>query len=102
MKNLLLIVGLILIVSCQQESKLNPDVNPFFQDWTMKYQVPPFLDIKDEHYMPAFIKGMEENLKEIDLIIENTEAPTFANTIEELERTGTLLSKVQRVFFKFN
>ena len=98
MKNILLIVGLILIVSCQQESKLNPDVNPFFQDWTNKYQVPPFLDIKDEHYKPAFIKGMEENLKEIDLIIENTETPTFANTIEELERTGMLLSKVQRVF----
>ena len=41
---------------------------------------------------------MEENLKEIDLIVNNTEDPTFANTIEELERTGKLLTKVQRVF----
>ena len=48
--------------------------------------------------MPAFKKGMEENLAEIETIIKNTDDPTFANTIEELERTGKLLSKVQRVF----
>ena len=48
--------------------------------------------------MPAFKKGMEDNLAEIEVIIKNNEAPTFANTIEELERTGKLLSKVQRVF----
>ena len=77
---------------------MDPNVNPFFQEWTTKFEVPPFLDIKDEHYMPAYKKGMEENLKEIDLIVNNTEDPTFANTIEELERTGKLLTKVQRVF----
>ena len=98
MKNLLLIAGLLLIVSCQQKSKLDPNINPFFQDWIVNYEVPPFMDIKDEHYMPAFKKGMEDNLKEIDLIISNTEAPTFINTIEELERTGKLLTKIQRVF----
>ena len=48
--------------------------------------------------MPAFKKGMEDNLKEIDIITNNTEHPTFTNTIEELERTGKLLTKVQRVF----
>tara|TARA_B100000902_G_scaffold398143_1_gene463928 strand:- start:13 stop:2100 length:2088 start_codon:yes stop_codon:yes gene_type:complete len=77
---------------------MDPNVNPFFQEWTTEFEVPPFLDIKDEHYMPAYKKGMEENLKEIDLIVNNTEDPTFANTIEELERTGKLLTKVQRVF----
>jgi len=77
---------------------MDPNVNPFIQEWTTEFEVPPFLDIKDEHYMPAYKKGMEENLKEIDLIINNTEDPTFANTIEELERTGKLLTKVQRVF----
>ena len=77
---------------------MDPNVNPFFQEWTTKFEVPPFLDIKDEHYMPAYKKGMEENLKEIDLIVNNTEDPSFANTIEELERTGKLLTKVQRVF----
>jgi peptidyl-dipeptidase Dcp len=48
--------------------------------------------------MPAFEKGMAENLEEIDAIVNNTNEPTFANTIEALERTGALLTKVQRVF----
>ena len=98
MKKLILIMGLIVFASCQQNPKMNDNVNPFFQEWNTQYQVPPFLQIKDEHYMPAFEKGMEENLAEIDLIVSNTEDPTFENTIEELERTGKLLTKVQRVF----
>ncbi len=98
MKRLILITALLFIVSCQQKSKMDPNINPFFQEWNTPYEVPPFLDIKDEHYMPAYEQGMKENLEEIDLIVNNPEAPTFANTIEELERTGQLLSKVGRVF----
>ena len=98
MKRLILITVLLFIVSCQQKSKMDPNINPFFQEWNTPYEVPPFLDIKDEHYMPAYEQGMKENLEEIDLIVNNPEAPTFANTIEELERTGKLLSKVGRVF----
>ena len=48
--------------------------------------------------MPAFEQGMKENLEEIEMIVNNPEVPTFANTIEELERSGKLLSRVQRVF----
>ena len=98
MKRLILITALLFIVSCQQKSKMDPNINPFFQEWNTPYEVPPFLDIKDEHYMPAYEHGMKENLEEIDVIVNNPEAPTFANTIEELERTGKLLSKVGRVF----
>jgi len=98
MKRLILITALLFIVSCQQESKMDPNINPFFQEWNTPYEVPPFLDIKDEHYMPAYEQGMKENLEEIDVIVNNTEDPSFANTIEELERTGKLLSKVGRVF----
>ena len=98
MKKLFLISALLLIVGCQQQSNMDPNINPFFQEWNTPYEVPPFMDIKDEHYMPAYQKGMEENLSEIDLIVNNPEAPTFANTIEELERTGNLLTKVARVF----
>ena len=98
MKRLILITVLLFIVSCQQKSKMDPNINPFFQEWNTPYEVPPFLDIKDEHYMPAYQQGMKENLEEIDLIVNSPEAPTFANTIEELERTGKLLSKVGRVF----
>ena len=98
MKKLILITVVLFIVSCQQKSKMDPNINPFFQQWNTPYEVPPFLDIKDEHYMPAYEQGMKENLEEIDVIVNNPEAPTFANTIEELERTGKLLSKVGRVF----
>ena len=98
MKKLFFFTGLFLTISCQQNFKIDSKMNPFFQDWSKNYGVPPFLDIKDDHFMPAFKKGMEDNLKEIDIITNNTESPTFTNTIEELERTGKLLTKVQRVF----
>ena len=98
MKELLFVAGIFLIISCQQKPKLDPNINPFLQEWTTPYEIPPFASIKNEHYMPAFKKGMEENLAEVDLIVNNDEDPTFANTIEELERTGKLLGKVSRVF----
>ena len=98
MKKVLLICALFLIASCQQKPTLDPNINPFFQEWTTSFEVPPFLDIRDEDYMPAFEKGMAENLAEIDAIVNSAEEPTFANTIEALERTGALLTKVQRVF----
>ena len=98
MRKLFLISALLLIVGCQQQSNMDPNINPFFQEWNTAYEVPPFMDIKDAHYMPAYQKGMEENLSEIDVIVKNPETPTFANTIEELERTGKLLTKVSRVF----
>ena len=102
MKKILFITGLLCFFSCQNETKelnIKTDINPFFQEWNTAYNIPPFLYIKDNHYMPAFEKGMKDNLDEINEIIENPEPPTFANTIEELERSGKLLSKVQRTFF---
>ena len=98
MRVLIFISALLFMVGCKQTSTLDPNINPFFQEWKTSYEVPPFMDIKDEHYMPAYKKGMEENLKEINAIVQNTEPPTFTNTIEELERSGKLLSKVGRVF----
>lgn len=73
--------------------------NPFFQPYETPFQIPPFSQIKNEHFMPAFERGMQDHLAEIDAIVNNPEAPTFENTIEELERTGKLLTKVQRVFY---
>ena len=102
MKKLLLITGIVLLGACQTQTdktEMEASGNPFYQEWDTPYGVPPFSQIKDEHFMPAFEKGMEENLAEIDVIVNNTEAPTFANTLEELERTGNLLTKVSRVFY---
>ena len=102
MKKLLFITGLLLFFACQEKTKqsnMTTDINPFFQEWDTPYGVPPFMLIKDEHYMPAFEQGMEQNIKEINTIVNNDDEPTFENTIEELERTGKLLTKVQRTFF---
>ena len=73
--------------------------NPFYKTYSTRFEVPPFHLIKDEHYMPAFEKGMKDHLAEIDAIVNNPDAPTFENTVEALERSGKLLSKVQRVFY---
>lgn len=73
--------------------------NPFFDQWNTPFGTPPFDKIKNEHYLPAFKAGIEEQNKEIEAIVNNSEAPTFENTIEELEYSGSLLTKVSRVFF---
>jgi len=76
--------------------------NPFFEEWKTPFGVPPFDQIKDEHFLPAFKKGMEIEIKEIDAIVNNTEAPTFENTLVAMEKTGELLNKVSRIFFHLN
>ena len=73
--------------------------NPFFSEYNTPHGTIPFNEIKIEHYMPAFEKGMEEGRKEIDAIVNNPEAPTFENTIVALDRSGRLLSKVGGAFY---
>jgi peptidyl-dipeptidase Dcp len=76
--------------------------NPFFGDFETPFGVPPFDQIKEDHYMPAFQEGMKMQMEEIESIVNNTETPTFENTIEALETSGTLLKKVSRVFSVLN
>lgn len=73
--------------------------NPFMEEWNTPYGVPPFDKIKKEHYLPAFEEGMRQQKAAIDEIINNTETPTFANTIIPLEYSDELLNKVSSVFF---
>ena len=73
--------------------------NPFFQSYENEFGAPPFDKIKTEHYMPAFTEGMKQHQAEIDSIANNTEAPTFANTIEKMNFSGELLKKVSSAFF---
>lgn len=70
-------------------------MNPFFTE----YKYIPFDKIAETDYEPAMIKGMEEQIKEIDEIVNNPESPSFENTIEAYESTGSLLDKVTNVFF---
>ena len=73
--------------------------NPFYEPSTQPFGMPPFADIEDEHYAPAFEKGMAEQLSEIEAITSGSDAPTFENTLIPLEKSGQLLSRVAIVFF---
>jgi len=72
--------------------------NPFFAPSTLPYRLPPFESITLEHYLPAFERGMVEQLAEIDEITSSAEAPDFTNTLIALERSGQLLRRVDLVF----
>src|SRR6266550_8991375 len=76
--------------------------NPFFEAWNTPFEVPPFDRIRPEHFPPAFERGMEEQIAEITAITRSAGGPSFANTIEALERSGRLLDRVSRVFFNLD
>lgn len=79
-------------------SCMKKETNPFLEEYTTEYQIPPFDKIKAEHYIPAFEKGIEEARAEIKAIVNNPEEPTFDNTILALDNSGKLLGKVSYVF----
>lgn len=73
-------------------------VNPFFTKSVLPYELPPFADISDDDYLPAFYEGMKAHRTEIDTIISTPEI-TFDNTIVALEKSGQILQRVSAVFF---
>ncbi len=73
--------------------------NPFFKPSTFQYQAPDFSIIKDEHFLPAFTKGMTEHMAEVEKIANNSAEPTFENTLVALEKSGAMLNRVSRVFY---
>ena len=76
--------------------------NPFFTEYDTPFSVPPFDKIKEEYYMPAYLKGMELQKQEVEVIVNNPEIPTFKNTIEALDNSGALLTKVNKTFNNLN
>ncbi|MDP4204004.1 MAG: M3 family metallopeptidase [Bacteroidota bacterium] len=96
MKKLFLtLISLIMLTS----SVLKGETNPFFTPYKTAFGVPPFDKIKTEHYLPAFIEGIKQHQKEIDVIANNPAPATFANTMAAMEYSGKLLTKVSMVFF---
>ena len=73
--------------------------NPFMKKSSLQYQAPEFDKIKDEHFKPAFDYGLKQNLTEIEKIANNTEAPTFENTVLALEKSGEVLKRAQIIFY---
>ena len=91
-KILILSLALVSFMACTKE-------NPLLVEQNTPFGVPAFDKVKIEHYMPAFEAAIAANEAEITAIVNNPEAPTFANTIEALDRSGELLDKVVGVFF---
>ena len=73
--------------------------NPFFGPSTLPYGLPPFAEITDDHYRPAFEKGMADQLAEIEAISTSPEEPSLSNTLIPLETSGQLLERVSAVFY---
>ncbi len=84
------------LTSCNSDSC---NKNPFLSDYGTYLEAPAFDKIKNEHYMPAFIEGMKQQKAEIEAICNNTETPSFDNTIWAFDKSGELLNKVSGVFF---
>ncbi len=76
--------------------------NPFFLPYQTPHDVPPFDQIENQHFMPAFEAGMQEQEEAIERITSNADAPTFENTIAALDYSNSLLTRVANVFYNYN
>ena len=88
----LFLVTLMTMMSCNNQ-------NPFLTEWNTPYGIPDFTQIQESHYIPAIEAGIAQQQSEIEAIIANTEAPTFANVVEAYERSGAILDRVTLVLF---
>jgi peptidyl-dipeptidase Dcp len=84
--------------SCNNQPEVDK-TNPFFSEFNTPFEVPPFEKIMAKHYLPAFEKGMSDGREDIKAIVKNNQEPTFENTVETLDRSGDLLTRVSSVFF---
>jgi len=92
----------ILITQISAVVAAGSDNNPLMNESALPYHVPPFDKIKDEHFAPAMEAGMRDQLKEVEVVANNSEKPTFENTVVALERTGRLLDRAERTFSNLN
>ena len=83
--------------SSAADTQLSAD-NPFATPSSLAFHTPAFNKVRLEHYQPAFMVGMKQQLAEMDVIAAQTDAPTFDNTIVAIETSGALLTRVRNVF----
>ena len=91
------------VSSCNTTKEPKKDMsNPFFSEYKTPFQVPPFNEIKLEHYLPATEAGITEQLNEIKAITDNNQEANFDNTILPFDQSGELLYKVSQLFSNLN
>jgi peptidyl-dipeptidase Dcp len=86
-------------VTQQEAPQAQKHSNPLFNTFTTPHGIPPFDKINKSDYLPAFEHGINENKKEISAIANSTQAATFENTIEAMEKSGDFLTKVANIFY---
>jgi peptidyl-dipeptidase Dcp len=86
------------IVPKKSVSKNDVSVNPLTSDWQTPYSLPPFDKISHDDYLPAFEQAFQQHIDEIQLIEKNSKPASFENTIEAIDRAGSLLNKVASLF----
>ncbi|MES2951530.1 MAG: M3 family metallopeptidase [Pseudomonadota bacterium] len=79
-------------------SSVDSTPNPLLQPWGLPYGLPPFGQVDSAHFVPAFTLALAQHLTDIDAIATNTEAPTFDNTLAELDASGRLLDRITLLF----
>lgn len=84
---------------CDKKNTVSMEENPLLVESKLEYFAPDFSKIKDEHFRPALLKGMELQAERVTKIAENAEAPTFENTIVALEKSGAELDQARTVFY---
>ena len=97
MKKAIIGMAIVALTACNGQHE-----NPLLSNSSLPYGAPEFSKYESTHYEEAFMEAFKEQKAEIDAIVANTEEPTFGNTIDALERSGRLLSKVVGVFFNLN
>ena len=100
------VAAVLVLTACSNGEMPDDDAvtadNPLLSEWETPFGVPPFDAIASDDYLPALRAGIEEHAAEIDAIVANTDEPTFENTIEALELSGSTLGRVSRVFSAVN
>lgn len=102
LRNLVIALTIVAFATACKTNQKEARMNPFMQPYDAPFGIPPFEKITLADYMPAFEAGMAEQKAEVEAISSNPDAPTFANTVEALERSGALLTRVSDVFFNLN
>lgn len=83
----------------KSEEQMNNTENPLLSESTLPYGAPDFSKIKDEHFMPAMLEGIEQQKKAVEAIANSKEEPTFDNTVLALEKSSELLSRSSQIFY---
>ncbi|MGP1446099.1 MAG: M3 family metallopeptidase [Candidatus Limimorpha sp.] len=94
-------LSVITLASCTTTQQKEEAVveNPFLSEYTTPFKVPPFDQINNDQYLPAFEAGIKQQRQEIDSIVNNPATPTFENTILPYDKSGAILDRVSNVFF---